>query len=113
MRGMKSLKNRDDFKHVYEKGITRLDKFLVIRAVENNLDISRFGFSINKKLGNAVIRNRIKRLLKESTRLLKIKSGFDIIYIARTESTRADFHQIRSSVKNILGRLGLLQDENE
>lgn len=113
MRGMKSLKNRSDFKHVYEKGITRLDKFLVIRAVKNNLDISRFGFSINKKLGRAVTRNRIKRLLKESTRSLKIKSGLDIIYIARTDSAKADFHQIRSSSENILGQLGLLQDENE
>jgi ribonuclease P protein component len=113
MHGMKSLKNRNDFKHVYEKGITGLDKFLVIRAVENNLDISRFGFSVNKKLGRAVTRNRIKRLLKESTRSLKIKNGLDIIYIARTDSARADFRQIRSSSENILGRLGLLQDENE
>ncbi|MCL4415901.1 MAG: ribonuclease P protein component, partial [Actinobacteria bacterium] len=58
---------------------------LIIYLFNNTKENSRFGFTVSKKVGNAVIRNKIRRKLKEICRLncSKIKKGFDVIIIAR------------------------------
>ncbi len=89
------------------------DRNLVVKVVANNLDISRYGFSVNKPLGNAVIRNHIKRLLKEGVRSLQIKPGWDIVFIARQGAREASYHQLRNSMKKLLDRAELLLNENE
>jgi ribonuclease P protein component len=85
----------------------------MIKALANNLECSRFGFSVNKPLGKAVVRNRIKRLLKEVARIMPIQSGWDIVFIARHSAVQADYYQLRQSVEKLLLRAGLLMTKNE
>lgn len=109
----RALKKRAQYSAVYESGTTNLDKYLVLRTLANNLQYSRFGYSVNKKLGKAVVRNRVKRLLKEIVRSLPVKEGLDIVLIARSNSADADYAELEHSVKRLLKNVNALKSDNE
>jgi ribonuclease P protein component len=108
-----SLKKRAQFQKVYQNGISWGDRLVVVKAVANGLDLSRFGFSVNKSLGKAVVRNRIKRLIKEVARTTSIKTGWDIVFIARNGSVDVDYNQLKKSIERLLFRANLLIDKDE
>lgn len=103
-----ALTRRSQFLAVYESGKASADNFVVVKAIPNGLDATRVGFSVTRGLGKAVERNRIKRLLKETVRVLDIKTGWDIVFIARRSIISADYHQLASSIVKLLRRAGLL-----
>ena len=84
---------------------------LVLCALPNDLANSRFGFSASHWVGNAVVRNRAKRLMREATRLRQgdIKEGWDLVLIARNPIRGASFKQVDLAVQQLLGRAGLLK----
>lgn len=102
------LKKRAQFQNVYEYGKTKVDRYLVIRLLANNLEISRMGFSVSKKVGKAVVRNRVKRLLKEITRDIPFKTGFDIVIVARVNAVEADYHKLKASVLTLLRKYNII-----
>ena len=85
----------------------------MIKTLTNGLEYSRFGFSVNKTVGKAVARNRVRRLLKEIVRSLPIKSGWDVVFIARPKAVNMDYHQLRESVDALLIRADLLVNKDE
>jgi ribonuclease P protein component len=109
----RALTKRAQYREVYTRGIARSDEFVMIKALANHLEYSRYGFSVNKPLGKAVLRNHIKRLLKEIARIMSIRSGWDIVFIARHGVVEADYYQLRQSVEKLLFRSGLLMTKNE
>jgi ribonuclease P protein component len=108
-----ALKKRAYFLRVYELGIAKADKYLVVKSAGNDLEYSRYGFSITKHIGNAVVRNRIRRKLKEVMRAVHVKPGYDIVLIARPEIVNADYHQLAHSVTKLLDRVDLLYKDEE
>ncbi len=95
-----------DFQRVRRDGQVYTSPFIVLVFLQNGLPHSRFGFVVNKRLGNAVQRNKIKRRMKESTRLQisTIKSGFDMVFIARQPICEAEYKNIGQTIKNLLHR---------
>jgi ribonuclease P protein component len=102
------LKKPAQFSLVYNQGISQANQLLVIRAKSNGLDFSRYGISINKRVGNAVLRNRIKRVLREILRLAPLPPGWDIILIVRGPAAKSDYRQLEKSVLNLFSRAHIM-----
>jgi len=99
------LKKDTDFRKVYKHGKSFANKYLVIYILKNNLNINRVGFSVSKKVGNSIIRNRVRRLLKESYRLScdgKIENGYDLVFIARIPCKESDYKTVNKSMINVI-----------
>lgn len=105
-----SLRNNRDFVNVYESGKSYANKYLVVYTLKNGSDINRLGISVSKKVGNSVIRHRLKRLIKESYRLHEkvFNSGLDIVVIARKGSDACDYAGIESALLHLMKLNGTL-----
>jgi ribonuclease P protein component len=102
------LNKPEQFKAVYAQGNTQVDRFLVLKYLPNHLEYYRYGISINKRVGKAVVRNRIKRKLREILRLGHIASGWDIVLIVRNPAAESDYRQLEKSVVTLLSRAKIL-----
>ena len=105
------IRKQKDFDKIFSEGAYFSEKFLGLKVVENNLEVSKFGFIVSNKISKkAVERNRIKRLLRETVRLRwdKIKPGFDGIFIFRGKEVKKSFDEIDMVVENLLKGSGLL-----
>jgi len=103
------LTNRAQYTLVYRQGKVWATSLLVIKAMPNSLSLSRYGFSVTKKVGKAVQRNRLKRLFREIMKLQSLRPGWDIVLIARPVAVNADYHQLERAVTKLLARAQLLE----
>jgi ribonuclease P protein component len=108
-----ALTRRAQYLAVYKSGKAFADSFVVVKTIPNGLDATRIGFSVTKEIGQATVRNRVKRLLKENVRLLDIKEGWDIVFIARRSIVKADYHDLAESALRLLNRASLLANHVE
>lgn len=113
MRGEQYLTRKVQFESVYDKGSSWAGKLLVIKTLPNGLDLSRYGFAVSRRVGKAVVRNRVKRRLREILRQMPLQSGWDIIFIVRTPAATADYQSLGNSVRSLLLRAGILAGEYE
>jgi len=108
------LKLRRDFKKVYTYGSSVANRELVIYLKDNpKIETFRFGISVSKKIGNAVVRNRVKRLLKEVLRSLieeiDLKKHKDIVIIARKPTANMSYFQFDKSVRDLFRKSKLIE----
>jgi ribonuclease P protein component len=105
------LKKNAEFRAVYKRGKSFSNNLLVVYLYINKKSINRLGVSVSKKVGKSVVRNRIKRLIKESVRLnsscIKVENGYDLVFIARKASSGKSYVEINNSVKNLIRKAGL------
>ena len=101
-----SLRNNRDFQVVFKTGKSYANKLLVMYVRENGTEKNRLGISVSKKVGNSVVRHRVKRLIKESYRLQEkvFNSGLDIVIIARNSAAFVDYSEMESALLH-LGKL--------
>jgi ribonuclease P protein component len=106
------LKSSGAFRYLYKKGTSVPGKHLalVYAASRNGLHI---GLSVGKSVGGAVVRNRVKRLLRENLRAMisqnAIESGFNYIVIARETLAQLNFVRIREELDAVFKRAGKLK----
>lgn len=84
-------------------------RLLVMRVMPNDLDRSRIGFSVSKRVGKAVIRNKVKRRLREILRQAPLRPGQDIVFSARPAAATADFGSLRDAARELLARAHLTE----
>ena len=113
MRGEEYLTKSGQYALVYKKGNSWLSDLVVMKALPNGLSFSRYGFSVSRRVGKAVVRNRVKRLLREILRLAPLQPGWDIIFIARPLVVSANYASLEKSVKGLLSRAKLLMEKYE
>ena len=74
---------------------------------------SRFAFMVSKRVGNSVVRNRVKRRLREAIRASQVKPGWDVVFIARRGVERAEYHQLAQAASNLLRHTYLASEVQE
>ena len=105
------LTGNKQFTRIRGQGNSAANRFLVIRFLPNGLDHSRFGFMVSRRIGNAVVRNKVKRRLREAVRLTPVKAGWDAVFIARKGTERAGYQELKQAAGNLLRRVHL-DDQN-
>ncbi len=113
MQSDQRLTRPQDFATVRREGKSWSNRLLVLVARGNSGDVSRFGFSVGRRVGKAVVRNKVKRRLREAARLNRVQAGWDLIIIARKDASSADFHGLTGSMTNLLGRAGVLDSSHQ
>lgn len=99
-----SLKNNSDFKKVMKNGKSKANRYFVMYSLKNGTDKNYLGITVSKKVGNSVVRHRIKRLVKESYRLHEnmFNSGLSIVIIARVGADKINYYQTRDSLLHLM-----------
>ena len=113
MRGEQYLTKTPQYALVYGKGSSLASKLLVLKTNGNGRPLSRYGFSVSRKVGNAVVRNRMKRWLREILRATTLKAGHDIIFIVRPAASATDYWELKKAVADVLSRARLLGNPPE
>jgi len=104
---MQRLRKNRDFQKVYKSGRSAADKLLVSYCMDNGSEENRVGVSVSKKVGNSVVRHRMKRLVKEAFRSREedFGRGRDIIFIVRKSAAEADFEAVSHSVSRLMKKM--------
>ncbi|MGM9571193.1 MAG: ribonuclease P protein component [bacterium] len=101
------LKKNKEFKRVYNYGKSWANKYLVLYRLEQKNNQLKVGFSVSKKIGNAVVRNKLKRQMREIFRLNKDKiknKNASFVFIARQRVKEANYNEIEKSALDLLRR---------
>ena len=108
----KSLKLNHIFRRLYAAG-GHGNRFLVMYARKNRLGENRVGVTVSKKLGKAVVRNRVRRRLREVYRLHESRflPGWDIVVVARGRAVDATFPELTKAYLGLAKKCGILREE--
>jgi ribonuclease P protein component len=109
------LKKSKEFGYVYKRGKSYADRFLIMYIVPNNSQSNKVGFSVSKKVGNSVKRNKIKRRLREIFRLNNndIKKGYNLVFIPRAQISKAEYKDIENSMINLFKKAKILENKRD
>jgi len=103
------IRKNSEFRVVYKKGKSIANRLLVLYIFRNIKKLNRTGVSVSKKVGKSVIRNKVRRLIKESYRLnnSNLKQGYDLVFIARNSAKNRSFLEIQKSMLELFKKAGL------
>ncbi len=112
MRYTISIKENRDFRRMYSKGKSVVNNAFAIYVRKNCIERNRLGLTVGTKVGKAVCRNRVRRLIRESYRLQEdtIKLGYDIVIVARVKAGHLSFWQVDESIKELFAKLKLYKE---
>ena len=107
-----ALKLNHIFRRLYATN-GQANGYLVFYARPNRLGVNRVGITAGKKLGHAVVRNRVRRRLREVYRLNedKFTPGWDIVVVARSRCIDADFRKLTNAYLSLAEKAGVLKQE--
>lgn len=107
-----TLKKNSDFRRLYSKGKSTVNAYLAVYCRKNGRDVNRVGYTVSVKLGHAVVRNRVRRRLREIYRLNSpaLKSGWDIVIVARTRCVGAEYKKLDDAFLNACTKLNLIKE---
>ncbi len=111
-KAMHRLKKNWDFKRVYRYGRTVVSRNIVLYYCPNGLNYNRIGFSISKKVGKSVVRNKIKRIYREAFFRVEeqLCKGYDFILIARKPAVDVSFQEAYKELYNLCRKKQLLPE---
>jgi ribonuclease P protein component len=98
------IRRRPDFERVYNEGVRISGRFMTVFLLATDRPGPRFGVAATRKIGNAVERNRAKRLAREIFRRHKLTAGYDIVIVPRREMLDAPFASLEADYERSLDR---------
>ena len=108
-----SLKENHLFRRLYQKGKTAADSRLALYVRRSGGRKNRLGLTVSTKVGCAVVRNRVRRRLREIYRLHedRLAEGMDVVIVARVRAAHSSYRQLEASFLKLADKLGLLKKE--
>ena len=105
-----SLKLNHEFQRLYHRGKSAALPTLALYCRRRRGRGNRLGLTVGKKVGGAVVRNRVRRRLREIYRLNedKLVSGIDLVVVARVRAAHAPYRRLEQSFLKLCGKVGLL-----
>lgn len=105
------LKKSWEFQRAYKKGNKYWDAYFVIYVYHTQLRRPRLGITVSKKVGKSVQRNRVKRLIREAFRMLKLElhQDYDIVVVGRNAACYLSVHQVKDSLFKLFHRASILK----
>jgi ribonuclease P protein component len=107
------LRSSQDIVRALKQGRSWATPFLVLRSAANGLSMTRFGFVVSRRVGGAVVRNRVKRRLREAARRTPVQEGWDLVFIAREPAASADYRSLEAAMGALLRRARLLPPSSQ
>ena len=110
-----SLKQNHLFRRLYRRGTSSAGRYVVVYCRKNGLSYNRLGLNVGTKVGHAVVRNRVRRRLREAYRLSESQfvSGYDIVIVARTRAADAAYQDLAEGLMAASRKLGLIRKEQK
>lgn len=102
---LEMLRSKLDFAAFQDQSRSRAHALLVVRYRRNSLGRDRFGISTGKRLGGAVVRNRVRRRVREALRRLdrSVSGGWDILVVLRPSSAEASYRELADALERTIG----------
>ena len=115
MKAAVTLKENYEFRRTYQKGVSAVSPVMVLYCRKNRVGRNRLGLVSSTKLGHAVVRNRVRRRLREIYRLheREIVRGYDLVVVSRVRACTADYHQLEAAFLSACAQLGLLTEGDD
>lgn len=113
MQFSKSLKLNHLFRRLYHKGKSAANRYLVLYCRRNGSAENRIGYTVSAKMGKAVVRNRVRRRLREIYRLHEGQfcPGWDLVVVVRSAAVDAPYKKLEGAYLTLAGKLELLKKE--
>jgi ribonuclease P protein component len=107
-----TLKENYEFRRMYAKGKSGVSPCLVVYCRPNHRAHNRLGITVGAKLGHAVVRNRVRRRLREIYRLNqpRMKQGYDIVLVGRVRAVSASYQELERAFLRVCEKLSLLEN---
>lgn len=98
------IKKNKEFRQIFKKGKSFANRQFIVYVLKSEQPEFRIGLSVSKKVGNAVVRNRVKRYIRQTFLELKdeLLPNTDYIIIARPQAATLDFHESKKSLEHVL-----------
>ena len=109
----KAINKNTEFIRGYRKGVSTVSPLVVTYVLKNRYGFTRIGITASKKVGNAVKRNRARRVIRESLRQLNLDmtQSVDIILVARSKTPHVKQQVVYGQLKNLCEKAGLIPKE--
>lgn len=109
------LKKRKEFNYIFKNGKSYSCKYLIINYLPTKLPELKVGFSVSKKIGNAVVRNKVKRRLREAFKASQpnIDTNYNYIFVARKGIENISYTEIANSLNFCLIKTKLMSEKND
>ena len=107
------LTRNNDFRRLYKRGKSLVDRNIVVYYAKNRLGANRVGFTVTTRLGHAVTRNRVRRRLREIYRLheTELCRGAELVVVARSRSVTAAYSDLERDFLRACRKLSLTREE--
>jgi ribonuclease P protein component len=116
MRKEQRVKKNTEFQEVFKKGTSMANRqFVLYKLKKEDQQLFRIGLSVSKKIGNAVVRNQIKRYIRQVFLELKdeVENNFDYVIIARKPAADMDFHEVKKSLMHVMKKSKVLKSARQ
>ena len=109
-----SLKKNYEFRRLYNKGKSAATPFVVVYVKRTGRDTNHLGITVSNKIGKAVVRNKVRRRLREIYRLheAEMLRGYDMVFVARGRSVEATYSQLDQAVMKACKQLKVVREQD-